>query len=121
MGYLQGRVDEAYTTMVSDIALGRGRKVSEVRDGFGEGRVVSATAAKRMGMIDRIATFDQAIERLSQRRVNSVMKAEAGDTEPLAEAPSLETPVVPDSVINAASHVAEGERDDELRERLDRL
>jgi|TARA_R110002110_G_scaffold92311_7_gene240703 signal peptide peptidase SppA len=121
IGYLQVRVDEAYTTMVSDIALGRGRRVSEVRDGFGEGRVVSATAAKRMGMIDRIATFDQAIDRLSQRRVNNLMKAEAGDTEPVAEAPTPEPLSSSEPVINAVVDTTEDEHDNELRERLERV
>ena len=120
MGYLQGRVDEAYSTMVSDIASGRGRRVSEVREGFGEGRVVSATAAKNMGMIDRIATLDQAIGRLSQRRVSGLMRAEAGDAEPIAEASTPEPVSSPEMVINAVVDTAEDERDNELRDRLER-
>ena len=125
MEYLQGRVDEAYAVMVSDIASGRGRKVSDVRDGFGEGRIVSATAAKRMGMIDRVATFDQAIDRLSQRRVNSLMKAEGTDTEPAAEAPASaewkETTIVISDAITADLDPVDGDGEDDLRERLDRL
>jgi len=124
LGYLQGRVDEAYATMVADIALGRGRRASEIRDGFGEGRVVSATSAKRMGMIDRIATFDQAIDRLSQRRVNSRMTAESDDAEPVAEAPTTPEPVVDaggsGAVMQKVVDTTEDERDNELRERLER-
>jgi|TARA_R110000787_G_scaffold30816_6_gene82303 signal peptide peptidase SppA len=128
LGYLQGRVDEAYGAMVADIASGRGRRPAEIRDGFGEGRVVSATSAKRMGMIDRIATFDQAIDRLSQRRASSRMAAEAGDAEQIAEAPTTtETLVEADGddhllgvVVRGVVDTAEDERDNELRERLER-
>jgi signal peptide peptidase SppA len=120
MKYLQGRVDEAYATMVSDIASGRGRKVSDVRDGFGEGRIVSATAAKSMGMIDRVATFDQAIDRLSRRRVNNLMKAEDVNTEPIAEVSVSAVSVTADTV-TVDPDLVDGNDENDLRERLDRL
>ena len=110
MAYLQGRVDEAYTTMVSDIGSGRGHTASEVRNGFGEGRIVSAPAAKRMGMIDRILTFDQAIDRLSTRRVTNHMKAESPEPEMVTDAP----PVEPESAVRSV----EDESDEDLRARL---
>ena len=61
---VQARVDEAYGVMVKDIARGRGVKASDVRDGFGEGRVVSASQAKALGMIDKIATIETTVTRL---------------------------------------------------------
>lgn len=61
---LQGRVDEAFGTFVASVAKGRGVSVSDVRTGFGQGRVVGAKDALREGMVDRIATFDQTMERL---------------------------------------------------------
>lgn len=73
---IQARVDEAYGVMVGDIARGRGVKASEVRDGFGEGRVVSAKQAKAIGMVDRVATMDETISRLVGRRASAGMRAE---------------------------------------------
>lgn len=64
---LQERVDDAYDMFVKAVARNRGVNVSDVRNGYGEGRVVTARQAKAMGMVDRIETLDQAIERLRGR------------------------------------------------------
>ena len=61
----QARVDEAYGQFVADVATGRGVSVSAVRDGFGEGKIVSANDALKLGMVDRIATLDETIARLT--------------------------------------------------------
>jgi signal peptide peptidase SppA len=59
----QARVDEAYDGFVGDVAAGRGVSASVVRTGFGEGRIVSATRAVQLGMIDRVALVETTIER----------------------------------------------------------
>jgi signal peptide peptidase SppA len=64
---LQERVDDSYDMFVRAVARNRAVSVSDVRGGFGEGRVVTARQAKAMGMVDRIETLDQAIERLRGR------------------------------------------------------
>lgn len=64
---LQGRVDESYGLFVNAVAKHRGVKAADVRGGYGEGRVVSAKAALDMGMVDRIATFDEVVARLTSR------------------------------------------------------
>jgi signal peptide peptidase SppA len=74
---LQARVDDAYAVMTKDIARGRGVSPADVRAGFGEGRVVSAKEALKLGMIDRIATFDETVARMTGRRVSGGMRAEA--------------------------------------------
>ena len=61
----QALVDEAYGQFVADVATGRGVSVSAVRDGFGEGKIVSANDALKLGMVDRIATLDETIARLT--------------------------------------------------------
>lgn len=61
--YLQTRVDEAYDMFVADVAKQRGVSRDTVRGGFGEGRVVTARKAKELGMVDRVGTLDEAIER----------------------------------------------------------
>ena len=46
---------------VRSVARGRGVSVNHVLERFGQGRMVLAKDAKAMGMVDRIATFDQAV------------------------------------------------------------
>ena len=63
---IQARVDDAYSMFVRDVALGRGVSESAVRTGFGQGRVVTAQDALAQGMVDRVATFDETLERLAR-------------------------------------------------------
>jgi capsid assembly protease len=62
----QERVNEIYSLFVADVARGRGRNQAEVRDGFGEGRMVSAKRAVKLGMADQTETLNAAISRLLQ-------------------------------------------------------
>lgn len=61
---MQASVDEAYGRFVSAVARGRRVTSDQVINGFGEGRVVSATDAVKLGMADRIATLEQTVTRL---------------------------------------------------------
>lgn len=61
---MQQRVDEYYNTFVGAVARGRNTKPAAVRNGFGEGRLVSARAAMPERMVDRVATLDQTLQRL---------------------------------------------------------
>jgi signal peptide peptidase SppA len=63
--HAQQQVDEAYGMFVANVARGRGVTAAEVRNGFGEGRVVGAKEAVRLGMADRIATLDETIQRFA--------------------------------------------------------
>lgn len=67
-GYIQNRVDEAYSMFVRDVAKGRGVSVGEVRKGFGEGRLVSAKDAVEAKMADKIGTLHQTLARLTRRK-----------------------------------------------------
>lgn len=63
--YIQQRVDEVYDTFTADVARFRGVSVEDARGPrFGEGRVISARRALRAGLIDRIATIEETVERL---------------------------------------------------------
>jgi len=73
---IQKRVDEYYSLFTSAVARHRGVSVSDVRGGFGEGRVVGAKEALALGMVDRVATLDETIARL-QRRAKGAMSAQA--------------------------------------------
>ncbi len=64
MAAIQERVNYGYAMFVNDVARGRGVKVSEVRAGFGEGRVVTAQQAVTMGMADRVDTMAGVLRRL---------------------------------------------------------
>ncbi len=64
---IQQRVDEVYDAFVGAVARHRGVNPTAVRNGFGEGRVVSANEAMKLGMADRIGTLDETIDRLLGR------------------------------------------------------
>jgi capsid assembly protease len=65
---LQSRVDEAYNWFVGDVAKHRNTTPDAVRDGYGQGRVLSASRAKNAGMIDRVATLDEIVARLGSSK-----------------------------------------------------
>ena len=65
---IQARVDDYYGMFVKGVATARGRKASEVRGGFGEGRVVGARDAVAMGMADRVADFRQTVTAMASGR-----------------------------------------------------
>lgn len=64
---MQSRVDEYYRQFVATVAKHRSVPESAVRNGFGQGRLVDAERAKREGMVDGVATFDEVVRRLAQR------------------------------------------------------
>lgn len=57
----QARVDHAYEQFIDAVAQGRGVKADDVRNGFGQGRIVLAREAVRLGMADRIATYEELL------------------------------------------------------------
>lgn len=80
--FMQARVDEAYAMFVKDVARGRGVSPADVRGGYGEGRALTAKDAKAAGLIDRIATVDETLARLTGR-APALVRAE-GDAVELA-------------------------------------
>jgi signal peptide peptidase SppA len=73
---IQEQVNAYYEDFLKAVARGRGVKVSDVRKGFGEGRVVRAGAAVAEGMADRVATLDETLRRLGAAKSRSGAKAE---------------------------------------------
>ncbi len=65
---IQERVDVAMEAFVSAVARGRGVAPAAVRDGFGQGRVVPAERAVALGMADRVATFDETLAGMMERK-----------------------------------------------------
>jgi capsid assembly protease len=73
--YIQEKVDAAHQQFLADVARGRGVTSAEVRQRYGEGRMLDAKAAKAAGMVDRIATLDEVVARLGGSTAGS-MRAE---------------------------------------------
>lgn len=68
---IQKRVDEYYEEFISSVSINRNVSKSDVKAGFGQGRTVGAKEAKQLGMVDRIATLDETIKRLTSSRIRS--------------------------------------------------
>ena len=68
---VQGQVDAYYEMFVNAVARGRGKAAVTVRNGFGEGRVLTAQAAVDAHLADRVGTLGEAVARagaLARRR-----------------------------------------------------
>jgi signal peptide peptidase SppA len=61
---LQSKVDAFYGMFVKAVARGRGASQADVREGFGQGRMVLAWDGIKARMSDRVSTLDQTLERL---------------------------------------------------------
>lgn len=84
----QQAVDDFYAMFVKDVALGRGVSPDDVAAGYGEGRLVLASRAIRMGLVDRVATLDATVARLATGRAKvRRYGATAVDSEDLLSAP----------------------------------
>lgn len=74
---IQAKVDHYYDLFVQDVARGRGTSAEHVRNGFGQGRMVTSTEAVRLGMADRVATLDQILTERSKGTVVPVAASAA--------------------------------------------
>ncbi len=72
-------IDEYYSLFVDAVARNRGVDAAAVRGGFGEGRVVTAQTAVRLGMADRVATFDEVVSGTLARPRGGQKAARADD------------------------------------------
>jgi signal peptide peptidase SppA len=68
MAYVQSQVDESDAHFVRDVAEGRRVTQTRVREDFGEGRIVSAAKAVKLGMADRIGTMNEVLAQLTSAR-----------------------------------------------------
>jgi signal peptide peptidase SppA len=66
--YLARRVREYYDEFVAAVAAGRGVPADRVRASYGQGRMVGAAEALKLGMVDRIEAFPSALARLAGGR-----------------------------------------------------
>jgi signal peptide peptidase SppA len=75
LAYEQSVVNDYYSRFLADIAKGRNVPVSTVSDGFGQGRMMTAQAAMNAGMVDRIDTLENTINRYRPRQKTNAMRA----------------------------------------------
>jgi signal peptide peptidase SppA len=83
---IQTMVDTVYDYFAADVAAGRGDSVENVRDGYGEGRVLMGEAARAAGLVDRVGTFDELVGTIVERHSDAPAVA--------AAAPSIGTATV---------------------------
>ena len=60
-------MDDYYNAFVAAVAQARGVNGGEVTDGMGQGRVLGASAALTLNMIDDIMTFDQVVAMMQSK------------------------------------------------------
>jgi signal peptide peptidase SppA len=61
--FIQQRVDQVGAKFIRDVAAGRGIDEKDVRETFGQGRMYQADELLKRGMIDRIGSLDDTLER----------------------------------------------------------
>lgn len=75
--HLQSRVDACGAAFEKGVAVGRDRKPADVREHFGQGRVLMAKDALKVGMVDRIESFQETLSRLGKKRAKRSTMAAA--------------------------------------------
>jgi signal peptide peptidase SppA len=81
----QAEIDKYYGHFTASVAKGRGVKASQVREGFGQGRMVMAEDAISAGMADRVGTLADTLKRMGVKS-ESDRKFLSGE----AETPEIE-------------------------------
>lgn len=82
--HLQSTVNQFYDMFISAVAEGRGTDPDKVRSDYGQGRVMLAEEALKAGMIDRIGTMRETIERFGGRLGGSPRRERAGNARSVA-------------------------------------
>lgn len=90
LAHIQEGVNRSYNRFVAAVAEGRGTTVGKVEDGFGQGRVFFAESLMDRGMVDRVGTIEETLERFGAdtqpayvRRVKAENQARAEAAETL--------------------------------------
>lgn len=67
LAHLQSLVDFYDAAFTAAVARGRGVSIETVRESFGQGRMFEADRLVRLGMADRIATFDEVLSSKAEK------------------------------------------------------
>lgn len=87
---MQAIVDDLYGQFVGHVARGRGVTPAEVRSQYGDGKVFAAAEAKRLGLIDRVESFEQTLARLGAGRSPEAAETRGRQRAEVAAADELE-------------------------------
>jgi signal peptide peptidase SppA len=63
--HVNGLITASYDRFVGDVAKGRGVSAEAVRDGYGQGRIVTVEQAIALRMVDRIGTLSDTLARVT--------------------------------------------------------
>lgn len=74
---LQESVDDYYEAFVDAVARSRGTTASAVKNGYGEGRVLTAKRAVESGLADDVSTLDALLKRLGVDDKRQLVKSDA--------------------------------------------
>lgn len=66
---MQETVDAYYSDFAGSVAKFRGVKMSDVQNGFGEGRMLKDKSAVKAGLADRVDTFDNTLRRMASSKM----------------------------------------------------
>ncbi len=69
--YIQEHVNETYDSFVEAVAVGRGLNADTVKRDFGQGKLLSPKNAKKVGMIDDIASIEDVLGGLVSQNYQS--------------------------------------------------
>lgn len=84
--HMQESVDSYYADFIKAVAKYRGATVETVRETFGQGRMVRAADAVKLGMADRVETLAETLKRLGASSQAQQASARAEDAaSPVAE------------------------------------
>lgn len=107
---MQSKVDAYYDTFIRAVSRGRRTSLTNVRENFGEGRLVLGSDAVRIGMADREGTLQETIARLAGK--SSRAAGARAEDEPL--------PIAAEEPAPAESAAAAGDPERLAAERLRR-
>lgn len=66
--YLQEMVNKYYAMFVADVGRGRGVSAATVEARFGQGRMLLASDAQAVGLVDAVKTFEQVVRLVEEGR-----------------------------------------------------
>ena len=99
--HFKRQVDAVDRDFVASVAKGRGVSAADVRRTYGQGRVFNAREALALGMVDRIATYEETIARLAKGSVTLQRQPQAAAIAPIIEA--LVEGVLPVAAVSAVA------------------
>lgn len=104
--YRMTQIRKAYDDFEANVAAGRRIDQTVVAEKFGQGRSIDAQDARKIGMIDRIGTFDSVISehvtgRVGKAKAYKASREEKGMTDEPIETPAPAAPAPPERTMTA--------------------